>query len=206
MGDGYPVVQVEGPGRFAVDAGRHDEVEIELPQRGGRIGAVGAEREDGTAFDVDGYLSEVSVDGDGGAGAAEGFVGEEVVELVVGEVDGDAGGAFVRDGRDEDGWAVEVLQVQGQGVGVGGVEEEHGVQKRGAVDGLVVEGGVDVVEKLIARFDRHFRGFGDAFPEVVFLIDDAVGVVVAVEWVECPQHGPTCTELFGGISGVTADV
>ena len=151
-------------------------------------------------------MREVCVDGDGGAGAAEGFVSEEVVELVVGEVDGDACGTFVRHGRNQDGGTVEVLQVQRQGVRIGGVEEEHGVEKRCAVDGLLIERCVDVVEELVARLDCYFGGFGDACPEVVFLMEDVGGVVVAVEGVECSQHGPACTELFGGIAGVTADV
>lgn len=126
--------------------------------------------------------------------------------MVIGEVDGDAGGAFGGHGRDEDGGAVEVLQVQGQGVGVGGIEEEHGVEERGAVDRLLVEGRVDVVEELVARFDCYLRGFGNSWPEVVFLMGDTGGVVVAVEWIECAQHGPACAELFGGVASVPADV
>ena len=110
--DRHAVVEVQGPGRFAVDARRDNQIEIEFAQRGGRVGAVRAEREDGAAFDVDGDLGEVGVDGNGRAGAAEGLVGEEVVELVVREVDGDAGGAFVCYGGDENGGAVEVLQIQ----------------------------------------------------------------------------------------------
>lgn len=55
--DGYPVVEVQGPGRFAVEARRDDEGEVELAQRGGSVGAVGAEGQDGAAFDVDGDLS-----------------------------------------------------------------------------------------------------------------------------------------------------
>ena len=41
------------------------------------------------------------------------------------------------------------------------VEEEHGVEQWGAVDGLLVEGCVDVVEELVACFDCYFRGFGN---------------------------------------------
>ena len=200
------VVEVQGPGRFAVDAWRDDEVEIELAQRGGRVGAIGAERDDGAAFDVDGDLGKVRVNGDGGARAAEGLVGEEVVELVVGEVDGDAGGAFVCHGSDQDGGAVEVLKVQRQGVGIGGVEEEHGVQKWCAVNRLLIEGCVNVVEELVARFDCYLRGFRDAWPEVVFLMEDVGGVVVAIEGVECSQHSPACAQLFGRVTSIAANV
>ena len=206
MRDRYAVVEVQGPGRFAVDARRNDEVEVELAQRSGRVGAVGAERNDGAAFDVDGDLGEVCVNGDGGAGAAEGLVGEEVVELVVWEVDGDAGCAFVRYGSDQDGGAVEVLQVQRQGVGIGGVEEEHGIQKWCAINRLLIEGCVDVVEELVARFDCYLRGFRDACPEVVFLVEDVGGVVVAVEGVECSQHSPASAQLFGRVTSIAANV
>ena len=98
------------------------------------------------------------------------------------------------------------MQVQRQGVGVGGVEEEHGVQERCAVDGLLVEGGVNVVEELVARLDCYLRGFGNGWPEVVFLMGDPSGVVVAVEGVECSQHSPACTELFGRVASVATDV
>ena len=206
LADRDTVIEVQRPGRLAVDAGRHNEVKVELAQRGGRVGAVGAERDDGAAFDIDGDLGEVGGDCDGGAGAADGLVREEVVELVVGEVDGDAGGAFVGHGGDEDGGSVEVLQVHGEGVGVGGVEEEHGVEERGAVDGLLVKGRVEVVEELVARFDGHFSRFGHALPEVIFLVEDAGGVVIAVKGVESAQHGPTRAELFGRVTSIAADV
>ena len=37
-------------------------------------------------------------------------------------------------------------------------------------------------------------------------MDDAGGVVIAVEGIECPQHSPACTEFFGRIASVAADV
>lgn len=89
---------------------------------------------------------------------------------------------------------------------IGWVEEEHGVEQRGAVDGLLVEGRVDVVEQLVACFDCHFRGFGDACPDVVLLVEDPGGVVVAVEGVERPQHGPAGAELLGRVASVAAYV
>ena len=98
--DRYPVIEVQRSGRGTVEPWRNDEIKIKLTQCGGRIRAVGAERKNGTAFDVDGNLSEIRVDGDGRAGTAEGFVSEKVVELVIGEVDGCACSALFRHGRD----------------------------------------------------------------------------------------------------------
>ncbi len=71
---------------------------------------------------------------------------------------------------------------------------------------MLVEGCVDVVEELVARFDCHLRGFGDCWPEVILLMDDVGGIVVAVERVESPQHSPACTELFGSVASVAADI
>ena len=71
---------------------------------------------------------------------------------------------------------------------------------------MLIEGCVDVVEELVARFDCYLRGLSNGWPEVEFLMYEAAGFVVAVEGVECPQHGPACTELFGRVAGVAADV
>ena len=107
--DRYPIIEIQGPGRRPVKPGRHDEVEIELAQCGRRVRDVGTEWDDGAAFEVHGDLGEVGVDGDGGSAAAQGLISEKVIELVVGEINGDTCGALVRHGRDEDGGAIKVL-------------------------------------------------------------------------------------------------
>ena len=107
--DRYSVIEVQRPRCCTVDPWRYDEIEVELTKCGGRVRAVGAEGDDSAAFDVNGDLGEVCVDCNGGASAAEGFVSEEVVELVVGEIDGDACGTLRRHGRNKDGGTVEVL-------------------------------------------------------------------------------------------------
>lgn len=98
--DRYSIIEVQRPRCFAVYPWRYDEIEVELAKCGGRVRAVGAEGNNRATFDVDGDLGEVRVDCDGGAGAAERFVSEEAVELVVGEIDGDTGGTLSRHGRD----------------------------------------------------------------------------------------------------------
>ena len=85
LDDRHAVVKVEAPRSFAVQAGRDDEVEVDLATSCGRVGALLAHRNDGAAFDVHWDLGEVNVgQGDAGSGAADGLVGEEVVKLVVG--------------------------------------------------------------------------------------------------------------------------
>lgn len=73
---------------------------------------------------MDGDLGEADiVKGEGGTGAADGFAGEEVVEDVVGEVDGDGGGVFLCDGADEDARAEKELRIYGESAGFVGIEE-----------------------------------------------------------------------------------
>ena len=76
------------------------------------------------------------------------------------------------------------MQGVAEDVGVVGVGEEERVDQRGAVDGLLVESGVDVVEEAVADVIGVAGGFGDGLPDVELLGDGGVSVVVAGEWVE----------------------
>lgn len=102
--------------------------------------------------------------------AADGREGPEVVEDVVGHVDVYAGSVLFRHRGDEDARAVEVLQVQAKSVCVVGVDVEHGVDEGRAVLCLLVEGGVDVVEELVADVDDFARRGGDGGSVVEFLL------------------------------------
>jgi hypothetical protein len=77
------------------------------------------------------------------------------------------------------------LQFVAENGGVVGVGEEQGVDQRGAVDGLLVQGGVDVVEQAVADVVGVAGCFGDLGPDEEFLRDGAVAIVVAGEGVEC---------------------
>ena len=188
--DAVAVVEVEFAAGFAVAVRRDDQVEGLSADFGCGEGAFGAEGDDGAAADVKGNFGEGNViEGDFGALALYDLPGVEGVEAVVGEVDGDAGAVLFCDGRDEDVGAVEELQGVTEDVGVIGVGEEEGVDQRGAVDGLLVEGGVDVVEQAVADVVGVAGGFCNGLPEVEFLGDGGVSVVVAREWVECFGDG-----------------
>ena len=109
----------------------------------------------------------------------------EVVEAVVGEVDANAGGVFFGDGGDEDVGAVEELELVAEDGRVVWVVEEHGVDQGRAVDCLLVQGGVDVVEQAVADVVGVAGCFGNLGPVVKFLRDGAIAVVVSGEGVEC---------------------
>ena len=112
-------------------------------------------------------------------GADDALVGEEVVESVFGQVDGDVCAVFLGDGADEEGVAEEELEVDGEGVGVGGVLEEEGGEEGNTGFGLAVEVRVDVVEEAVAGVDGVLAGFGDGGPVVEFLGDGIVAGVVS---------------------------
>lgn len=184
------IVEVKLAAGLAVTIGRDDEVEGLCADFGGGESAFRAEGDDSTAADVQRDFSEVHVvEGDLGASTLDDFPGVEGVEAGVGEVDGDAGAVLFGDGRDEDVGAVEELQGVAEDVGVVGVGEEEGVDERGAVDGLLVEGGVDVVEEAVADVVGVAGGFCDGLPDVEFLGDGGVSVVVAGEGVEGLRDG-----------------
>ena len=130
-----------------------------------------------------------------------------VKDAVLGEVDVDAGGAFLGDGGDEEAVAVKVLQVEGVRLGVLGVEVKHGVDQGGAVDGLLVQGGVDVVEQAVADVDGLAGALGDDGPAVELLADGGrVLVVVAEEGAEGTQGSPAGAEGLLGAAGEAANV
>lgn len=71
---------------------------------------------------------------------------------------------------------------------------------------MLVEGCVDVVEKLVTRFDCYLRGLGNGWPEVEFLMNEPQGVMITVEGVEGPQHSPACTEFYSRVACVAANI
>lgn len=183
--DAVAIVEVELSAGLAVTVGRDDEVERLGADFGGGEGAFGAEGDDGTAADVQGDFGEVDVvESDLGARAFDDLPSIEGVEAVVGKVDGDAGAVLFGNGRDEDVRAVKELKSVAEDVGVVGVGEEERVNQRGAVDGLLVESGVDVVEKAVTDIVGIASGFCDGLPNVEFLGNGCVSIVVAREWVE----------------------
>jgi len=183
--DAVAVVEVQFAAGFAIAVGCDDEVEGLGADFGCGESAFGAERDDGAAADVQGDFGERDVvESNFSARAFNNLPGVEGVEAVVGEVDGDAGAVFFRDRRDEDVVAVEELQSVAEDTGVVGVFEEEWVDQRGAIDGLLVKSGVDVVEQAVADVIRVTSGFCDGLPEVELLRNGSISVVVARERVE----------------------
>lgn len=179
------IVEVKLAAGLAVTIGRDDEVEGLCADFGGGESAFRAEGDDSTAADVQRDFSEVHVvEGDLGASTLDDFPGVEGVEAGVGEVDGDAGAVLFGDGRDEDVGAVEELQGVAEDVGVVGVREEERVDQGGAVNGLLVESGVDVVEQAVTDVVGVASGLCDGLPDEEFLGNGGISVVVAREWVE----------------------
>ena len=80
--------------------------------------------------------------------------------------------------------AVEPLRLDGESVVVVGVEEEHRVERWGAVNGLLVHGSVQVVHQLVASFDGVLSGLSNDWEAVELAVDRADGLMVAVEWCE----------------------
>jgi hypothetical protein len=202
------VIEVQLALGLAVGANSDDELEIVLAERGGGHSALDTLGDDGAAAVVEGDIGGAQVlDEDALALALDLGVGVEVVEDVLGEVGGDGGGVLLDDGADEDAGAEEVLRLDAEGVGVVGVQVEERADEWGAVEGLVVESGVDVIEQAVTDVDRLAGGLGNAVPAVELLGDlGDVAVVVAVEGGEGAEHGPAGAELLGGVVGEAADV
>lgn len=180
------VVKVQLAAGFAVAVRSHDEVERLGADFGGGKSTLRAERNDGTAADVEWDFGEADVfELDLSAFAFDDLPSVEGVETIVGEVDGDACAVLFRDGRDEDVGAVEELQGVAEDVGVVGVGEEERVDERGAVNGLLVKGSVDVVEQTVTDVVSVASSFSNCLPKVEFLRDGGITIVVAREWVEC---------------------
>jgi len=141
-----PIIEIQLPGGLAVRAQGYDDLEVLFSELGCCHGGLDALGHDYAAAVVQGYVGDVEIgDLDGGAFALDRGVGEPVVEDVFWEVDADAGGVFFCHGADEQGWAEEVLEFEAESVGVGGVEVEHWIDERCAVDGLLVESCVNIV-------------------------------------------------------------
>lgn len=116
------IVNVQCPRCLARLARRNDELKVLLTELLCCICARDAERKDSATADVDG---DVGV-GDIGqlrrrACTVDERVRLEVVEVVVGEINGYVGNVFLCDRRDEDGFAKEELQVDAKRIRVGRV-------------------------------------------------------------------------------------
>jgi hypothetical protein len=183
--DAVAVVEVQFSAGFAVTVGRDNQVERLGADSGGGESALGAKRDDSAATDVEWDFSEIDVvESDLGAFALDDLPSVECVKAVVRKVDGDASAVLFCDGRDEDVGAVEELQSIAEDLRVVRVGEEEWVDQRSAVDSLLVESGVDVVEQAVADVVGVASGFCDGLPEVEFLRDGGVSIVVARERVE----------------------
>lgn len=122
------VVEVQRAGRCAIESRRDQQAEVLLAELSRRVCGCDAQRQHGTAFDVqrdtrEGYVVKMDVS----ALTADRLQRVPIVVLVVGQVDVDARGVFGCYGGHEDAGAVEILEREGERVGVGGVGEEHGV-------------------------------------------------------------------------------
>lgn len=206
--DTNTIIKIQLPCRLLVQSDSNDDGEIlsaHFRRRHPGRDALGVD--DAAAVvqrDVcDGEVREGHV----GAVATDGREGPEVVEDVVGHVHVDACSVLFRHGADEDAGAVEVLQVKAEGVGVIGVDVEHGVHEGSPVHGLLVEGGVDVVEEPVAHVDDFARCGCHGWPSVELLRDGwRVGVVVSVEGTEGSQHGPASTQLLVRVFSIATDI
>lgn len=205
--DGVAVVKVQTARGSPIKSWGDDELEALLAQLGGGHGGLGADGDDAAAADVDGDFGHVDVaERDVGSAAAQRGARVPVVEDVVGEVCVDRSLAAVGHGTDQDGVAVEELQLVAKGVLVLGIEVEHGLQEGLAGLGLPVEGCVDVVKQPVADVNGLARGLGNGGPAVELLRDAGDFIVVAEEGVEGSETGPASAELLGGVAAESAHV
>jgi hypothetical protein len=188
MHDTDSIIDVELPSGYLVQPDRDGDVKILLAHFRRCHPRGGALRVDDAAAVVQRDISDGEVrEGHVRAAAMEGRKGPEVVADVVGHIHIDAGSVLFRDRGDEDAGAVEVLQVRAEAVGIVLVDVERGVHEGSPVDGVLVEGGVDVVEKLVAHVNDFARSGCYRGPAVEFLPDSWwVGVVVPLEGTEGP--------------------
>lgn len=179
----HAVVKVKRALSLAVETGSDDDVETLGPQRSRGVRAFDALRVDDAALVVDRDVGEVDFSSDVFALAANGLACSPLVENVVGEVVFYARTVFFCYWADEDAVAEEELQVDGVRVGVLGVVEEQRIQSRRAGLVLLVDGCVQVVQKLVADGHGVAGCLGDHGPAVGFLAGGGDFGVVAIEWV-----------------------
>ncbi|KAI7052602.1 hypothetical protein KC366_g21 [Hortaea werneckii] len=151
---------------------RNDDGEILLAQLGRGVRAVGPHGDDRAALVVerDGRVGDVG-EGHFLALSADGLVRVEVVENVVGHVDGRRGAVLLCHGSDHNAWTPEELLRRRS--------EEHRLHGGRATHGLLVERGVEVVKQLVANVDRIASGLGNEGPSVEFLGKTAELIMVA---------------------------
>jgi len=170
--DAVTVIEVQRASSLVRSVRRDPQHKVLLPQLGSRVCGFSAQRQDGSAADVEGDGVETDVGQvDHASVSLDALAGPVVVEDFVGEVDGYGGGVLFQHGRDEDGVAVEELVFDCEGVGVGGVVEPQGVQAGLSGGGLAVEGSVKVVEQPVAYGNSILGCCGGQGPAVVLLID-----------------------------------
>lgn len=207
LADAYAVVDVQGALGGAVAADGDDELERLRAQLRRRRSRLGAQREDDAAAQEERDVGPaLARDGDARAAALDAPVRVPVVEGVVGQVDVDARGVLLGHGGDEQARAEEVLQLERRGAPVARVQEDDGVDGRGAVDALPVHGRVQVVEQAVADGDVLAGRGRRRGPAVQLLRDVAELVVHAVEGREGAEGGPAGAELLRRVAAEAADV
>lgn len=144
------VVDIQLARRRAIGSRGDDDVEVGLAQCRRRHRARCAQGKNGAAANVDRDLCEWHVvEGDICTLAFDRSEGLEVVELVLRQVECHGRGVLLDDGRNEDRIAEEELRVDAPRVLVGRVLEPERVPGRRAVERLLMERRVEVVQKAI---------------------------------------------------------
>lgn len=158
--DGDAIVDVELAGSLSVSARSDDDVKVLLAKGLGGHRAAATKGQDGTALDVNRDRRKVDAGKrHGRAVALHGLVGEVIVEDVLGKVDIHRRRVLGGDGGNENGVTVEELEINGVGVRVLGVLEPQAVENRRAVFMSLLDGGVHVVQELIAVGRQLVRGW-----------------------------------------------
>ena len=86
-----------------------------------------------------------------------------------------------------------------------GVDVEHRIDEGCAVDGLLVECGVDVVEEAVPDVDHFPSCRCHSWPLIELLWNVwRIAVVITVKWRESTKGGPSSAELFSRVVCVTA--
>jgi len=202
------IIKIQPALRSAISAQGHQQLEVLLAQLGHSHGRLDASRHDDTATQEERDVGQgLVVNTDRTTVAADTLVRVPVVEDVIGQIDIDTARILLRNRGDEKTRAVEVLELETEGLDVVRVEEEHRVEDGRAVESLAVESGVNVIQQAVTDVDSLAGGLCDDGPAVEFLRDcRRVLVVVAEEGAEGAEHSPAGTEFLVRRTAETTDV